>query len=125
SQGVVAMDRAVYTPSHTVTVLVSDKDLNLNPNAAEGITVTISSDTETVAESLALEETSADSGAFSGTIDLQTSQNPVPGDGHLQVVHGDLITASYFDADDGAGGSVMRHATARVDNAPPVITGVA
>src|SRR5262249_18424881 len=42
----------------------------------------------------------------------------------LQVQDGDTIVASYFDADDGKGGSGLVTDTALVDDEPPAISGV-
>jgi subtilisin-like proprotein convertase family protein len=46
-------------------------------------------------------------------------------DGQLSVSHGDTITVTYIDADDGQGGTnVVRTTTATVDCLPPSITNV-
>ena len=47
---------------------------------------------------------------------------PLVGPGILQVTGGDLVTATYDDADDGTGGTnIVRQATAAVDcNAPAI-----
>ena len=47
------------------------------------------------------------------------------GDGALSASHGDLLTASYTDADDGAGGTnVAVEDTADADCAAPAISNV-
>ncbi len=122
--GFVELDHSRYLSGQYVNVLVADTDLNQNPSVAESVTAQMSSDTETAPETITLVEAGTNSGVFTGTIQLQKSLTPVAGDGRLQVQNRDRIIASYFDANDGAGGSGTRQAIAVVDEDPPVISGV-
>jgi len=118
--GAVKLDADLYSCSGTVSVEVSDGSLR----GAGSQDVTLWSDTESTPETLTLIETSADSGAFTGTIDLGAPA-AVNGDGVLSVVHGDSLTVLYVDADDGQGGvNVPREDSASVDCAAPVISNV-
>jgi hypothetical protein len=76
------------------------------------------------AESLVLTETPPWSGIFRGDILLAVGP-VVAGDGTLQALTGDTLTARYADADDGAGLPAEATATAVVDNTAPLISGVA
>jgi subtilisin-like proprotein convertase family protein len=118
--GSVSATRSSFACSDTVTIRVSDDSLQGNPTQA----VTVSSNTETTPETVVLAETPAGSGDFQGTIAV-ASVAPVNGDGTLSVAHGDTITVTYIDADDGGGGTnVPRTTTASVDCVAPSISNV-
>lgn len=121
-RGIVAMDKNSYQSSATVNVKVIDTGLNLDPGSPDTTAVDMSSDTETTPEVLTLTETAASSAVFVGSI-LLTTGIPSP-DGVLQVTNGDTITAAYFDADDGLGGSGTVFDYALVDDSPPAISAV-
>lgn len=118
--GSIALDRPAYGCVDSIDIEVIDASLQ----GAGSTAVTLWSDTETTPEPLLLSETPADSGIFTGSYGT-TGAAPAGGDGLLSVVHGDIITARYIDADDGSGGiDVPRDATASSDCVPPVISGV-
>ncbi|RKY16728.1 MAG: hypothetical protein DRQ55_17390 [Planctomycetota bacterium] len=100
-------------------VRVVDCGLNLNDLAIEQVLISVSSSSEPGGESVTLTETSPASGRFEGVVDLSQSN----GAGVLQVSGGDLVIATYIDADDGlGGGGVVLSDTAAVDcTAPSVI----
>lgn len=123
-RGMVSLDRSVYKSSSTAGVRVIDIGLNADPLGAETVWVNITSSTETIPEPLLLTETGLSTGLFTGSIQLESSVVPVTGDGILQVLNGDNITAEYFDADDGLGGSGLTYARAYIDDDPPVISSV-
>jgi len=123
SDGDVELDRSVYPAPNQADVEVSDLDLNTNPSAAEQISVEIASTTETTPETVVCTETGPDTATFLGSIAIVTGTPAA--DGQLQVAHGDTITASYIDADDGAGGiDVLNTDTATVDALGPVFAGI-
>lgn len=63
-------------------------------------------------ETTSLQESPAGSGIFVGS--LQTSSAPVAtGDGVLQITSGQVVSATYMDADDGSGNPATRVITAR------------
>jgi hypothetical protein len=100
-------------------MVVADQDLK----GTGTVVVEVDSTTETVPESVTLAETSASSGVFRGEIGTSIG-DPVP-DGVVQVVHGDVITATYVDADDGEGGvNVPKTDTALADCMEPLISDV-
>jgi uncharacterized repeat protein (TIGR01451 family) len=114
------LDADLYSCSGIVSIEVNDGSIR----GAGSQDVTLWSDTESTPETLTLIETAADSGTFTGAIDLGTTA-ALNGDGILSVAHGDSLTALYIDADDGQGGvNVPREDNATVDCAAPVISNV-
>ena len=107
-------DQKEYAIPATVGLSLFDAAANLNSAAVETITVAVRGTTETTAESVTLTETSAGSGRFAGTIALAAG-SPVA-DGRLQVIHGDVLTATY--------GARNQVATAKVDGLAPQISGL-
>jgi len=122
-KGTIQMDSATYQSSAYVNITVVDTGLDLDPDAVDTATVEMSSSTETTPEIVILTETAKSSSVFRGGIQLDKSATPAS-DGLLQVQNGDLITAAYFDADDGLGGSGYVYDTAVVDDTPPIIYSV-
>ena len=121
SAGIITLDRVKYGCSSTATIQVVDCDLNTDPNSVQTISVTIDSDSEPTGETVLLTETAPPTAAFAGSIPLSTTDAA----GVLLIASGDLVTATYIDADDGAGGTnVTVVATALVDCAPPEINNV-
>jgi len=103
----------------TFNLTVSDLDLK----SAGTIAVEVTSTTEAAPETVTLTETSGTSGVFRGTI--ATGVGAPAADGVLQVSDGDLVTATYIDADDGQGGTnVPKTDTATTDCGAPVISQV-
>lgn len=119
--GVASMDREKYPCSSTATLRVSDCDLNTDDMVVESVTVTVASTTEAAGESVLLTETGPETALFLGSIDLSTTDSA----GVLHVAHGDVVTMTYIDADDGFGGmNIPRTDTADVDCVAPVISNV-
>ncbi len=118
-----SLDKDAYRSSETVRVQVRDLDANLSPTAADTLTVSVASGTETVPEILVLTETGPSTSVFSGSIALDRRAVAVAADGRLQVTSGEILTATYAD-DDGLGGPIAARDQARVDDDPPVISGV-
>lgn len=108
--GSVRLDKTAYGRDDVIEVRVEDLD------AAGPLSVEISSDTESEPETITL---SGSSGIFTGSI----ATNILPaaaGDGALSLSNGDVITATYDDANPAA----TRSATATADFSGPIITGV-
>jgi len=119
SDGVIAIRESAIACGGLLSVTVSDIDLA----GAGTISVSATSTTETVPETIALTETSPGSGAFKGQVEI--SAGPPQPDGKVQAADGDTVTVTYVDADDGAGGTgVPKTDTARVDCREPAIFGV-
>ena len=117
--GVVALDRGSYGCADTVEIEMRDGDLGGTVTQTVSVT-TSGGDAETVL----LQEIDLNRAIFTGSI--STDGGPVvAGDGTLQVAHGQTLTVTYIDADDGAGGvNVPVTAPAAVDCLAPAIQNV-
>ncbi len=119
-RGEVDITETAFSCHDTITVRLSDLDENKDPGAIDSVVVEITSTTETTAETVLLSETGVDTSTFEGTIG--TDAGPAAADGLLQTSEGDVITATYHDADDGTGAPGLSFDTARADCLGPVIT---
>ncbi|UCE59357.1 MAG: hypothetical protein JSU63_18185 [Phycisphaerales bacterium] len=119
--GSLTMDRVKYACEGSANLVVSDCALNTDNGTIDTVLIDIDSDSETGVEQVMLIETDASSAEFAGSIDISTLDSP----GVLLIADGDTITATYIDADDGAGGTdVVVAVDATVDCLPPEISGV-
>ncbi|UCG31612.1 MAG: hypothetical protein JSU68_08080 [Phycisphaerales bacterium] len=119
--GTITLDRTEYQCESTITITVGDCGLNTDDAVVDTVTVSVASDTEPAGESVLLTETNASSAEFVGAI--TASQTDAAG--VLWVSPGDTVTATYVDADDGAGNfNVTVTDTALVDCDPPAISNV-
>jgi hypothetical protein len=113
--GRVSLDSAAYSCSGEVTVRVSDANV---PGSSQGTLDTVSVTLGVPGDSIGmtLTEVEPDRSIYVGTADLGTD---------LTVSHGNVLTATYVDANDGAGGSnITKTATSNIDCAGPVISDV-
>jgi subtilisin family serine protease len=118
SQGRIILDQDYYACSGGVSIFLYDYDLQGSNTHA--ITITTSGgDSETVV----LTERTPPVGFFAGTI-ATAPDNPNTEDGLLQLSHGELITATYQDTDDGTGNQATATDTAIADCEEPVISNV-
>jgi hypothetical protein len=118
STGAVAFAADVYSCASTPRIELTDADLAGFGTCSVPVT-TAGGDFETVT----LTETPPGSAIFFGS--LPTGAAPVvPGDGTLELVHGEAITVTYQDADDGTGRPATVWASATADCVPPAISGV-
>lgn len=153
SKGGVLLNRTRYSCYDAVTVDVTDCDLNVDGQTIETISVHVASSTDPLGKMLELTETAANSATFAGTLYLTGQPDPFAGTGpnleswlselgesdaeaaaafrlmfvaaesELQVTNGDLLTASYVDAEDGEGHvNIMATDTAVIDCQGPVLT---
>jgi hypothetical protein len=122
SVGMVRLGETVYPCDSTISVIVTDLDLNTDDTVQETASALIASNTEPSPELVLLTETGLSSTTFVGTIDTSPGA-PIP-DGMLSLSDGDLITATYEDADDGCGTPATAATTAQADCSPPVISDV-
>jgi subtilisin-like proprotein convertase family protein len=121
SEGRIQLGRALHACDDTLSLRVVDCDLDLSDTELDTVSVTIASDTEPGGETLLLTETAEMTADFRGSIPMGVANAA----GVLHVSHGDVVTATYVDADDGLGGTnVSAQDTANVDCAPPVISNV-
>ena len=110
---VMALDRKAYRANDQIKIRVTDTDLAGNASTS----VNVRSTTEAAGENVLLQAASS-SGVFTGII--ATATGPAAADGRLQIAHGDVIQASYFDASAGTN----RVASAIADFVAPVLSSV-
>lgn len=121
SVGTISLNSDKYPCESSATIRVIDCDLNTDNQVIDTVTVTIASNSEPGGETVLLTETAAESAAFLGSIPLSATN----AGGTLQVAHGDTVTVTYIDADDGMGGfNIARTDTATIDCVGPVISNV-
>jgi len=117
-EGRLHLDRDFYACFDVLSILLSDS--HLAGQGGQEVTVTTSGgDTETVF----LSERAPAIGLFGGTVSAEGGE-PNIGDGTLQLSDGEVITATYYDADDGTGNPAVAEDTAEADCEGPVITNV-
>lgn len=119
-EGRVTLDEPVSSCSDTVSFDLVDMDLNRDADVAETAVVTVTSSTEVDPEQVVVTETGPNTSRFTGSI-TTAGGSPAP-DGLLQAAHGDVITVTYRDADDGTGAASLSYDTADADCAGPAIT---
>jgi fibronectin type 3 domain-containing protein len=118
--GQVSLNAEIYSCSDAVTVTLTDIDLNMDTDVAETVEVTLTSTTETAEETLVLTETGPNTSQFRSTI--FTDPGTPASDGLLQTSDEDILTASYFDQDDGAGNSAVSAKNAVADCGGPAVS---
>ncbi|MCU7844786.1 MAG: JDVT-CTERM domain-containing protein [Candidatus Thiodiazotropha sp. (ex Monitilora ramsayi)] len=107
--GVVTSTPAALTPGNSLTIEVTDSDLNILPAITEIVVVEVTNGRTGEVEQITLSETAVNSGVFS--LAMPTVSGPGVGtnnDGSLQVWDGDAITARYQDQLDAIGGAQTR-----------------
>ena len=119
--GRVTIDQPTFTCTENAFFRVTDIDLNADPAVAETVLLQASSTTEPAGEWVTATETGPNTSVFAASIPLQSAP-PAAGNGILAVADGDTLTATYRDADDGAGAQAVSYATARLDCAGPAIS---
>ena len=123
SVGAVQWLEQAYAPADSGTVRVTDPDMNLDPDAADSIEISVYSDTFPGGIGLTVIETGDSTGVFEGTVNFNPNLAP---QGHrLHVAEGDIVTAVYGDATlprpGGRGDSLDVAATALIgDIVPPL-----
>ena len=118
SRGNISLEHDVYSCSSVVSILLLDCDIKGQGNQAVTLTAG-GGDTETVL----LTEGAPAIGVFTGTIPT-ASGAPNIEDGTLQLLHGEIITATYQDQDDGTGNPAAAADTALADCESPEIFNV-
>ncbi len=122
-EGTLVLEADVVGCNASVPIRLTEADLDLDPGSAETVQVFVSSSTETTPEAVTLTESGPATGIFAGFVPTGTGA-PVGSDGILQAAHGDWITGSYLDADDGMGQPQISVYTIEADCAPPTIAPV-
>ncbi|MHC4574299.1 MAG: S8 family serine peptidase [Planctomycetota bacterium] len=116
--GVIVLDAGFYSCDSIVTIKLSDLDI-VRAGTQQVTLTTDGGDQETVT----LAEETDRPWIFAGTIQLSADSVSVE-DGTLQVSDGDIITATYNDANDSSGNPAIMQDTAGIDCEPPVISNV-
>ena len=116
SKGYINLESDQYNSNSDIQVYLVDGDLAGNDSQDVSIT-TSGGDSETVT----LYKTPADVGVFTGTI-VTASGTPITDNNIVEISDGQIITASYADADDGSGSSAEPNDTAKADFMPPQIS---
>ncbi|HKQ63299.1 MAG TPA: fibronectin type III domain-containing protein [Candidatus Polarisedimenticolaceae bacterium] len=116
--GAVQLNKSAYACSDALQISLSDIDLNLSVSAVDVTSVTVSSSSEPLAETVALTETAPNSSRFLGTLATAPGAG-VAGDGVLQVRTGDVLTVVYQDFNDGTGHAALSTRSAQADCAAP------
>jgi serine protease AprX len=121
--GRLTLPESIVSCSDTLPIKLVDLDLNLDPAAPNTVRVSVSSSSETIPETVTLTETGPNTSQFTGSI--TTSSGPVVnGDSILQVSGGDVVSATYHDADDGTGVGAVSFDSGDVDCAGPAFSNV-
>jgi hypothetical protein len=116
-RGTIFLDKSLYNCTANVVVSVADSDL-----AGTGSTRVTATATSADGEDVDLVETASAAGLLVGAI--PTAAGAAVLDGVLQVAHGDLVTVTYQDADDGSGTPATVVDTAQVDCVAPLASGI-
>jgi uncharacterized repeat protein (TIGR01451 family) len=112
--GVVSLP-ATIVPGDTVTVTVTDADLNTNVTTAQVVNVIVLNPITGEQETVSLTETGVNTGVFSTTLGTALGTDAgSAGDGSLNVAGGHRLVATYQDALTSTGGSATRTATGTV-----------
>ncbi len=111
--GKVSVARPGANCSDTISIEVTDIDLNVSPNQVDTAVVTVSSTTETTPETVVLTETGLNTSRFTGGIQTAVGA-PLP-DGTIQVADGDIVTVTYRDGSDGTGSQAISEVSGTID----------
>ncbi len=118
SRGYINLDHGYYACGSVAGMLLVDWDLK-GKDSQEATIVTGSGDLEKVV----LTETTPAFGVFTGTISIGSGE-PNTGDDTVQVSFGEVITAIYFDANDGTGNAAVAMDSALMDCEVPTVLDV-
>lgn len=121
--GRVVVEKSAVDCSDSLPVQLTDLDLNLSPTEVDTATVEATSSTETEPELIVLTETGVNTSRFTGSVPIGAAP-AVAGDGVVQASHGDVLTVTYHDADDGTGVGAVSFDSADADCAGPVGSGL-
>lgn len=95
NQAEINFDKTSYLPDDTVKIQIVDPDMNLNPEAADTISVEVSSDSDSAGITADAIETDESTGVFEATMYL--TQTSVSSGNRLHTIPDDMIYAKYED----------------------------
>jgi thermitase len=118
SRGYISLDSDYYAGGGNIEMLLADWDIKGKDNQ-EATVITSGGDLEKVI----LTESNSISGIFNGNI--STNSNEInKEDGIVQVSSDEVVTAMYFDANDGTGNPAVTIDSAITDSQPPVLSNI-
>jgi hypothetical protein len=91
--GQVSFEKTYYNIGDIVTVTVNDPDANKDPSKIETVTVIVTSDTDPIGQSITATETGANTGIFTGRIQIVGAYET----GKVYAKYGDTLYAKYTD----------------------------
>jgi large repetitive protein len=109
-------------PGDTLTIGVTDADLNANPLVADTVIVTLVNSVTGEIETVTLTETGPNTGIFAGT--LPTVASLVTGtnnNGSMNVKAADTVVVTYADARAANGGPASSTATNTINSSNPLV----
>lgn len=122
SAGFVLFQSSTFGCNSNIGVTLKDCDLDTDIYTPQTAIVNIQSSSEPEGETVVLTETSSCSATFEGWLPTCDSES-ADGPGTLRVSHGDSITVTYIDEDDGRGGyNVPATHSAEIDCEPPAVS---
>jgi len=95
NQAEINFDKISYLTHDTVKIQIIDPDMNLNPEAADTISVEVSSDSDSAGITADAIETDESTGVFEATMYL--TQTGVSSGNRLHTIPDDMISAKYED----------------------------
>ena len=104
-----------YAAGSSLRVKLIDSDRNQDASAVDVVTVSLTSETETTAESLVLTESGDNTGIFYGTYSFNVSSTASNSNSLLDVQKGDKLEVSYTDPSDDFGNSTLIKASSYYD----------
>lgn len=118
SAGTLTLGATVVPCAGSLTVTLRDCDLNLSPGSPDAAVLMVHSTSQPDGIPVALLETGPDTSVFSAVVTFGQAG------ADLAASDGDVITATYTDANDGTGTNALVEAAVAVDCTPPVIGGI-
>jgi len=106
-------------PGGTLTLTVTDPDLDTDPAVAETVQVTVTNPRTSEIDTVTLTETTPSSGVFTATLATVDQPNPGANDGGpISAISGDTPTLRYEDLFTSTGGTAFVDAASLVSNGP-------
>ena len=118
SRGYISFDSDYYASPGVVRMLLADWDLK-GVGTQQATIMTSGGDLEKVV----LTENNSVPGIFTGSISTGAGESDIE-DGTVQVISNDVITAIYFDSNDGAGSPAATMDSAVIDAEAPVLLNI-
>ena len=116
SKGIVTIiPEPTFVPGSTLTVGVSDADLNDDNTTIQDVEVNVTNDSGDV-ETITLTETASFTGVFSATLPTVVDDSNVSQDGKMTVVEGTVVTVTYIDDNNGTDDNVTVTASTTAAN---------